>query len=192
MIMIIELLLLSLSLAADAFSVSLCRGLKMRKFNLSHALIIGAFFGGFQTIMPVLGWLAGSAFAQYIEKYDHFVAFALLALIGGKMIYNGIKGEEDKSAECGEKLDIKELFIMAIATSIDAFAVGITIAMEGSNIWLSASVIGVVTFGLSVAGVFIGNRFGAKYKDKATLAGGIILVLLGLKIMLSGIGVLPF
>lgn len=183
---IFELILISFSLSADAFSVSLCKGLKMGKFNLKHALITGGFFGFFQALMPVIGWLLGMQFISYIEKYDHIIAFALLAFIGVKMIIDAIR---DKDKEEGSaKLDIKELFVMAIATSIDALAVGITLSFESDlNIFFEAAVIGLITFAVCVAGVFIGNRFGAKFKDKAAIIGGAVLILLGVKILIEGI-----
>ena len=183
---IFELILVSLSLSADAFSVSLCKGLKMGKFNLKHALITGGFFGFFQALMPVVGWLLGMQLLSYIEKYDHIVAFVLLAFIGVKMIIDAIK-DKDKEEGSG-KLDIKELFIMAVATSIDALAVGITLSFESDfNIFVSAAVIGLITFAVCVAGVFIGNRFGAKFKSKAAVIGGAVLILLGIKILIEGI-----
>ena len=180
------LILVSLSLSADAFSVSLCKGLKMMKFNLGTALITAGFFGFFQALMPLLGWLLGSRFISYIEKYDHIIAFALLAVIGAKMIFDAVK-DKDKF-EGSDKLDIKELFIMAVATSIDALAVGIALSVEKNlNIFVSAAVIGAITFAVCVLGVFIGHKFGAKFKTKAAVAGGVILIALGIKILIEGI-----
>ena len=188
--LIVELILISFSLSADAFSVSLCKGLKMEKFNLKHALITAGFFGFFQALMPVIGWLLGMQFISYIEKYDHIIAFVLLAFIGVKMIIDAVK-EKDKDEDDDkeeEKLDIKELFVMAIATSIDALAVGITFSFESDlNIFFAAAVIGVITFAVCVAGVFIGNRFGAKFRSKAAIIGGAVLILLGIKILIEGI-----
>ena len=181
-----ELILISLSLSADAFSVSLCKGLKMEKFNLKHALVTGGFFGFFQALMPVVGWLLGMQFITYIEKYDHIVAFALLVFIGVKMIIDAVKNKDKE--EGGAGLDIKELFIMAVATSIDALAVGITFSFETElNIFFAAAVIGAITFIVCVGGVYTGHRFGAKFKSKAAIAGGIILILLGIKILIEGI-----
>ncbi|WP_295209949.1 manganese efflux pump MntP family protein [Ruminococcus sp.] len=190
----IELLLIGVGLSMDAFAVSVCKGLNMRKINYKHAFIIAAFFGGFQALMPFLGWALGSQFEQYIESVDHWIAFILLAFIGGKMVMEAIKGgddeDDDEKEVCPDKLDIKELFMLAVATSIDALAVGVTFAFLNVNIVFSITTIGITTFVISIAGVVIGNLFGAKYKSKAEIAGGIILVLIGLKILLEGVGIL--
>lgn len=188
----IELLLIGVGLSMDAFAVSVCKGLNMRKINYKHAFIIAAFFGGFQALMPFLGWALGSQFEQYIESVDHWIAFILLAFIGGKMVVEAIKGGDDDEEKevCPDKLDIKELFMLAVATSIDALAVGVTFAFLKVNIVFSITTIGITTFVISIAGVVIGNLFGAKYKSKAEIAGGVILVLIGLKILLEGVGIL--
>lgn len=187
----IELFLIGVGLSMDAFAVSVCKGLNMQKINMRHAVVIGLFFGGFQALMPFVGWALGKQFEQYITAVDHWIAFALLAFIGGKMVYEAIKGgDDDEKMHDGDKLDIKELFLLAVATSIDALAVGITFAFLRVSILPSITVIGVTTFAFSVGGVAIGNRFGAKYKNKAELAGGIILILIGLKILLEGVGVI--
>lgn len=186
----IELFLIGVGLSMDAFAVSICKGLNMKKINYRHACIIGAFFGGFQALMPLIGWALGTQFAKYIESVDHWIAFGLLAFIGGKMAVEAIKGDDDEQDGGDDRLDYKELFMLAVATSIDALAVGVTFAFLKVNIVFSIAVIGVTTFVLSVIGVAVGNRFGTKYKSKAELAGGIILVLIGLKILLEGIGVL--
>ncbi len=193
----IELFLIGAGLSMDAFAVSVCKGLNMRKINVCHSVVIGLFFGGFQALMPFIGWTLGKQFEQYITAVDHWIAFALLSFIGGKMAYEVIRGGDDNSddrknekTQGGDKLDIKELLMLAVATSIDALAVGITFAFLQVSILPSITVIGITTFVFSVVGVAIGNRFGAKYKDKAELAGGIILILIGLKILLEGIGVL--
>ena len=181
-----SILLIAVGLSMDAFAVSVCKGLKMRKIDYGKTLLIGLFFGGFQAIMPLIGWLIGLKFQRFIERYDHWVAFLLLAIIGGKMIYESFKPDEDDD---DPSFSISELFVLAVATSIDALAVGIAFAMfREVNILYSISVIGSITFILSVAGVAIGNRFGSVYKNKAELAGGIILVLLGLKILLEHLG----
>jgi len=181
--------MIAVALSADAFAVSVCKGLCMRKLNYNQALLIAAFFGAFQGIMPIIGYYLGKSFEKYITEYDHWIAFVLLGFIGGKMIYEAIKNDEEK--ECSlEKLKIKELFILAIATSIDALAVGITFAILAVNIWSSSGIIALTTFILSFIGVVIGNRFGAKYKRWAELAGGIILVLIGIKILLEHLGIL--
>ena len=183
-----ELLLIGIGLSMDAFAVAICKGLGMRKFNLRQAGIIALFFGGFQALMPCLGWLLGRQFESYITSIDHWIAFGLLGFIGGKMIIEAIRGGEEEST----RFDIKELFVLAVATSIDALAVGITFAFLRVEIVRSAAIIGVTTFIISLAGVAIGHRFGTKLKDKAELLGGIILVLLGIKILLEHLGVINF
>ena len=186
-----EIFMIGVGLSMDAFAASICKGLNMRRLNIKNMLIIGLFFGGFQALMPAVGWLLGKQFENYITSVDHWVAFALLVFIGGKMIYDVFedKGEDDYG-EKTDRVDVKEIFTLAIATSIDALAVGISFAFLQVDIVKAASVIGITTFLLSAAGVAVGNIFGAKYEKKATLAGGIILVLIGLKILLEHTGVL--
>lgn len=188
----VELFLIAVGLAMDAFAVSICKGLQMKKINYRHGAVIALFFGVFQGVMPLLGWFLGSSFGSYITRADHWVAFVLLAFIGGKMIYEALHGDDDEEmSEGGDTLDIKELLILSVATSIDALAVGITFALlPDTNIWVSITAIAVVTFVLSLVGVVIGNRFGTKYKNKAELFGGVILVLIGLKILLEHLGIL--
>ena len=184
---ILSIILIAVGLSMDAFAVSVCKGLKMKTIDYGRTLLIGLFFGGFQAIMPLIGWLVGFKFQRHIESFDHWIAFLLLAFIGGKMIYESFKPDEDDSPDT---LNISELFILAIATSIDALAVGIAFAMlKDINIFFSVAVIGLITFILSVIGVLAGNKFGAVYKNKAELAGGIILVILGLKILLEHLGI---
>ena len=185
-----ELLLISVGLAMDAFSVSVCKGLSMKKLNLKGGIITALFFGVFQGIMPMIGYFLGSRFADFISSFSHWVSFGLLAFIGGKMIYEAIKGDDDEESGKEYSLDIKELFLLAIATSIDALAVGIVFAAEKTNLLFSVTMIGVITFALSLAGIFIGHRFGSKYEKKAEIAGGIILILIGLKLLLEGLGVI--
>lgn len=191
--MFFTVFLTGIGLSMDAFAVAICKGLKMQKINYKQMGLISLFFGGFQALMPFIGWTLGYSFKEYIEGFDHWVAFALLVFIGGKMIYEAFKGEDD--VENGD-FDIKELFVMAIATSIDALAVGIAFAIDGINtlfdILLSIVIIGITTAVLSAIGVFIGHKFGAVYKTKAELAGGIILILIGIKILLEHLGVLNF
>lgn len=177
----LELILTAAALAADAFAVSVCKGLKMRKLNYMHALVIALFFGVFQGVMPVIGWLLGSGFKSVIDSFDHWIAFALLAFIGIKTIRESFKNDGDNVSFA---LDLKELFVLAVATSIDALAVGISLAFLDADIIFSALVIAGITFIICFAGVWIGNRFGAKYKSKAELAGGIVLLLIGIKILL--------
>lgn len=188
----IELLLIGIGLAMDAFAVSICKGLNMRVVNKKHCFIIALFFGGFQALMPWIGWLVGKQFERYITRFDHWIAFILLAVIGGKMVVDVLREKEEE--ECcvkGEsRLDIKELFFLAIATSIDALAVGISFAFLKVSIIPAIIIIGVVTFVISAMGVFIGNIFGSKYKSRAELVGGIILILLGVKILLDHLGIL--
>lgn len=186
-----EIFMIGVGLSMDAFAASVCKGLNMRRMNIKNMLVIGLFFGGFQALMPAVGWVLGKQFENYITSVDHWVAFALLVFIGGKMIYDVFedKGEDDYG-EKTDRVDVKEIFTLAIATSIDALAVGISFAFLQVDIVKAASVIGITTFLLSAAGVAVGNIFGAKYEKKATLAGGIILVLIGLKILLEHTGVL--
>ena len=193
MAIMVAAFLLGLGLSMDAFAVSICKGLCMKRVNIKQALIIALFFGGFQALMPLLGYLLANSFAVYIESIDHWIAFVLLAFIGGKMIFDVIRGgDDDDACECGKPFSIKEIFVMAIATSIDAAAAGIALAMSGDNIWLNISFVGVVTFLMCIGGVFIGNKFGTKLKDKASVLGGVILILLGLKILLEHLGILNF
>lgn len=190
--MFIELLLMGIGLAMDAFAVSICKGLAMRKVNKKQAIIIGLFFGGFQALMPLAGWLLGIQFESYITGIDHWIAFVLLAFIGGKMIVEAIRPAEGEGIEVGkmdQPLDLKEMFILAIATSIDALAVGVTFAFLDYPIVESISIIGIVTLLISIGGVYVGNFFGNKYKNKAEFAGGLILVFIGLRILLSHLGI---
>lgn len=189
---IVEILLISLGLSMDAFAVATCRGLEMKKFNYKHALVIAVFFGGFQALMPIIGWGLGVAFSKYITEIDHWIAFALLALLGLKMIYEAFKKEDPTKESCESKLKIGQLLIMAIATSIDALVVGITIALVEANIWISIGIIGAITFILSFIGVAIGHKVGAKLKKVAILIGGIVLILIGLKILLEHLGIISF
>ena len=185
-----ELLLLAVGLSMDAFAVSVCKGLSMKKATLKASATCGIWFGGFQALMPLIGFFLGSMFADAIESFDHWIAFGLLGIIGFNMLKEAFcKCSECESADAD--LSVKTMFIMAVATSIDALAVGISLAMAGNvNIWMAAVLIGLCTCGFSAAGVQIGNVFGAKYEKKAQLAGGLILILLGLKILLEHLGVL--
>ena len=184
-----EIVLISIGLAMDAFAVSVCKGLQMTKIDYKYTFIIALFFGFFQAAMPFLGWLAGKQFESYITSVDHWIAFVLLSFIGGKMIYEAVF---DKDDDCGNKItyDFKEITMLAVATSIDALAVGISFAFLQVNILFSASAIGIITFALSICGAIIGNRFGARFKTKAEIAGGVILICIGLKILLEGVGLI--
>lgn len=188
-----ELFLLAVGLSMDAFAVSVCKGLAMKKATLKAEATCGLWFGGFQMLMPVTGFFLGSLFAEAIEAFDHWVAFGLLVIIGINMLKEALE-KEDESGDGSEKdadLSVRTMFLMAVATSIDALAVGISLAMVGSvNIWLAAAFIGVCTCLLSALGVKIGNVFGSRYEKKAELAGGVILILLGVKILLEHLGVL--
>ncbi len=187
----IELILLSVGLAMDAFAVAICKGLNMRKMNYKNALILALFFGGFQALMPAIGYLLGKQFEKYITSVDHWIAFILLSIIGIQMIVESFKKDDDKE-EDADKLNLKEYFMLAIATSIDALAVGISLAFLSVSLVKSVSFIGIITFVISFAGVFIGNKFGARFKSKAEFAGGAILILIALKILLEHLGVINF
>lgn len=188
-----ELFLLAVGLSMDAFAVSVCKGLAMKKATPKAEATCGLWFGGFQMLMPVTGFFLGSLFAEAIEAFDHWVAFGLLVIIGINMLKEALE-KEDESGDDPEKdadLSVRTMFLMAVATSIDALAVGISLAMVGSvNIWLAAAFIGICTCLLSALGVKIGNVFGSRYEKKAELAGGVILILLGVKILLEHLGVL--
>lgn len=186
---IIELIIIGASLSMDAFAVSVCSGLKMKKIDFGKAGLISFFFGGFQALMPALGWALGQLFAEYVDKYDHYIAFLLLAFLGIKMIRDVfISGGDDSPVG---SLDMRSLFIMAFATSVDALAVGVTFGMDPAvSIITAASVIGITTFAICFAGVAVGNIFGARWQSKAQIAGGIMLILVGAKILLEGVGVL--
>ena len=186
-----ELIIIAVGLAMDAFAVAICKGLNMRKLDYKQTVLIAIFFGGFQAGMPLIGWFIGSKFADYITSIDHWVTFILLLIIGGKMVYESFHGEDECDC-CESKLNLKELTALAIATSVDALAVGVAFALEyeRNTVFVAVTLIGVITALLSSLGVFIGHKFGAKYKNKAELAGGIILILLGVKILLEGLGVI--
>lgn len=187
----LQLFLIGVGLSMDAFAVSVCKGLGMQKVNKKQCLTIALFFGGFQALMPFIGWVLGRQFERYITSIDHWIAFVLLTFIGGKMLLEALK-KEDKAvvvkADCA--LDIKELFLLAVATSIDALAVGITFAFLQTPIIEAVAIIGVTTFILSIIGVYAGNIFGNKYEKKAQIAGGVILILIGLKILIEHLGIL--
>jgi putative Mn2+ efflux pump MntP len=185
---IIEILLLAISLAMDAFAVSICKGLSMKKINWKKAIIIGLYFGIFQAIMPIIGYFLGTAFQGIVTNIDHWIAFILLSLIGGNMIREAFS--EDESKNCNDNVDFKTMIVLAIATSIDALAVGITFAFLDVNMPIATSIIGIITFAVSIIGVKIGNKFGSKYENKAEITGGIILILIGLKILLEHLEIL--
>lgn len=181
---IVELLLTAIALSMDAFAVSVCKGLGMRRMRYDQALVISLYFGVFQALMPLIGWLLGTSFSRYIQAFDHWIAFVLLAFLGGKMLWDVFHEKEDGEQESAERRqDHRELFMLAIATSIDALAVGIAFACLDVNIWSSISIIGVTTLVISFAGVWIGNRFGNRFQKKAEIAGGLVLILIGVKIL---------
>lgn len=184
----VELLLLAVGLSMDAFAVSICKGLAMKKATLKAELTCGVWFGGFQLLMPLIGYFLGTLFAEAIQAIDHWVAFLLLAVIGANMLKEALS-KDDEQADAD--LSVKTMFVMAVATSIDALAVGISLAMAGDvNIFTAVILIGVCTCFLSALGVKIGNVFGSRFEKKAQLAGGVILILLGVKILLEHLGVL--
>lgn len=187
---IVELLLLAVGLSMDALSVAVCKGLGMKKLSIKDGLIIALFFGGFQALMPAIGYFLGSRFESIISSFSHWITFILLGIIGGKMIFEAIKGGDEGDSGSEYKLNIRELFMLAIATSIDALAVGIVFAAQEAKLVFSVTVIGCITFALSLAGVAIGYKFGSKHEKKAEIAGGIILILIGLKLLLQGLGVI--
>ena len=187
---IIEILLLGLSLSMDAFAVSICKGLSMKKINWKKAIIIGLYFGIFQALMPVIGYFLGSAFQSLVTNIDHWIAFVLLTLIGGNMIREALSKEENNN--CNDNVDFKTMVILAIATSIDALAIGITFAFLNVNVPLAVTTIGITTFIISLIGVKLGNKFGSKYESKAGIAGGIVLILIGVKILLEHLNIISF
>lgn len=188
---VIEIVLLAISLSMDAFAVALCKGLALKKINLKSCAIIGLWFGVFQGLMPIIGYFLGSTFSDKIASIDHWIAFILLALIGGNMIKEALDKDEET---VNDSLGFKTMLVMAIATSIDALAVGVSFAFTDFKpdwfVYLAFILIGIITFTLSSIGVKIGNIFGTRYKTKAEFAGGLILILLGLKILLEGLGIL--
>ena len=185
----IELLLIAIGLSMDAFSVSICKGLTTKRFSWRMALLCGLWFGFFQALMPVIGYFLGAQFQELIEAYDHWIAFGLLFLIGANMIREALSKKEESA---NGDLDVKTMFLLAIATSIDALAVGVSFACIQVKLWSSVLIIGITTFLFSVLGVKIGNVFGSKYEKSAGIIGGIILILIGLKILLEHLGVIAF
>lgn len=183
---VLELILIAVGLAMDAFAVSVCKGLSMSKMEWKKAVVIGLYFGGFQALMPLIGYVLGVGFEDKIKSLDHWIAFVLLVFIGMNMIKEAFEIKE----ESNDKIDFKTMIILAIATSIDALAVGVTFAFLNVNIMLAISLIGIITFIISMIGVKIGNVFGDKYETKAELAGGFILIFLGAKILLEHLGIL--
>lgn len=192
---VLEIIVVGIGLSMDAFAVSICKGLKMNGFSAKKALIISAFFGGFQALMPLIGYFVGGLFEQYITAVDHWIAFILLAFLGIKTIIESVKEKDAEAASrTDDPLDLKELLLMAIATSIDALAVGITMAFLDLTvgIWGAIAIIGGLTALICFAGAFIGYKFGSKFKKVAEIIGGSVLILVGLKILLEHLGILFF
>ena len=183
----VTLFLIAVGLSMDAFAVSICKGLSLGKTPFGKCAIVGLWFGGFQALMPIIGYLLGSSFAHVVSSVDHWIAFALLLLIGLNMIRETLWGDDE-----GHDSDFgaRKMFVMAIATSIDALTIGITLAFLNVNIWVAAAVIGIITFALSAIGVHLGSRFGAKVGSKAGILGGVVLICLGIKILLEHLGVI--
>ncbi len=179
---ILEIGFIGIGLAMDAFAVSICKGLSMSKINWKKAVIIATYFGFFQAFMPVIGYFLGTTFQSLVDRIDHWIAFILLAIIGGNMIYESFDDENEKR---NDNVDFKTMIFLAIATSIDALAVGVTFAFFKVNVVLSVLFIGIITFLISLLGVKLGNKFGDKFQNKAELLGGVILILIGLKILLE-------
>ncbi len=187
---LLELLLIAVGLSMDAFAVAVCKGLSVRQVKVKHFILTGIWFGGFQGLMPFIGYLLGTTFKSYIVSFDHWVAFVLLALIGGNMLKEGLSKEEEKA---NDSFSVGTMAVLALATSIDALAVGVSFALlPDVNILAAVLFIGVITFILSAVGVKVGNIFGTKYKSKAEIAGGTILILMGLKILLEHLEVISF
>lgn len=186
---LIEILVIGIGLSMDAFAVAVCKGLSLKKINLKQALIVGVYFGGFQALMPFLGYVLGKGFQEQIQSIDHWIAFILLAIIGGSMIKESLEKDDE---EPDSSLSFKTMVVLAIATSIDALAVGVTFAFLQVEIFSAIAIIGVTTLILSMVGVKIGNVFGLKYKSKAEFIGGGILILMGIKILLEHLNLLPF
>ena len=187
----VELFLLGVGLSMDAFAVSVCKGLAMKKATLKSQMTCGLWFGGFQALMPLIGFFLGALFADAIKSFDHWIAFGLLVLIGANMLKEALEQECDCCENQDADMSVKTMFVLAVATSIDALAVGISLAMAGDvNIWAAVALIGVTTCVLSALGVKIGNIFGSRYEKKAEFAGGVILILLGVKILLEHMGII--
>ncbi|WP_321971527.1 manganese efflux pump MntP family protein [Paratractidigestivibacter sp.] len=182
-----ELLLLAVGLSMDAFAVSVCKGLGMKKIDVKVAVVLGLFFGGFQALMPIIGWALGSQFMWLIAPIDHWIAFVLLAYIGGKMLWDATHpDDEEEEGEKGDvRIDLKEFFMLAVATSIDALAVGISLAALSVDIVPAASLIGVITFSLTIVGVVVGHYFGSRYEKPASIVGGCVLIFIGLKVLVQ-------
>lgn len=182
-----ELLILAVGLSMDAFAVSVCKGLSLQKISVKNMLTVGLWFGAFQALMPCFGYFGSVMFAVYFQRFSHWIACGLLAFIGSKMIYEAMHAE----CEIDRSMGVRTMFILAVATSIDALAVGVSFAVLAVNLWQAAALIGVVTFLFSVVGIKIGSIFGAKWHRVSEITGGVILICIGLKILAEGLGMLP-
>ena len=181
----IESFIIAIGLSMDAFAVSIGKGLSVRKIQFKHSLSVGLWFGGFQALMPIIGYFLGVSFSSLVASVDHWIAFGLLGLIGANMIKESLSKDDDDNDDNSADFSRRTMFIMAVATSIDALAVGVSFAFLGVNIWLAALLIGVTTCILSACGLRIGNIFGSRYKSKAEFCGGLVLILMGLKILIE-------
>lgn len=188
----LELFCVAVGLSMDAFAVAICKGLQMRRLRPLQGGVIALFFGGFQALMPLIGWFLGNQFARTIASLDHWIAFVLLGVIGAKMIFDAYQANGGAEDVASDRFDLREIFVLAVATSIDALAVGVTFAFLQVGIFGAITLIGATTFLLSFAGVLIGHKFGIKYEKKAQILGGVILTGIGCKILLSHLGLLPF
>lgn len=186
---LVEIFVIAVGLSMDAFAVSVCKGLGMRRIDWRYGLLLAVFFGAFQALMPLLGYFLGTQFASYVEPIDHWIAFVLLSAIGAKMIYDGARGEADEEGQDTGRKGLGELLMLAIATSIDAFAVGCTLAFISVNIWEAVAVIGLTTFALSLIGVALGNKVGTRYNRGAAIFGGVVLIVIGAKTLLEHLGI---
>lgn len=184
---LLEIFLIGVGLSMDAFAVAVGKGLTMKRLDVKQAIIIAAFFGGFQALMPAIGWALGAQFAHFVTSVDHWVAFILLTFIGGKMIWDALHEDDGQADESDSSFSIRELFILAIATSIDALAMGVTFAFLEVNIVVAASLIGVTTFALSLVGVGVGRMFGSRWEKISAFAGGVVLIIIGVKILLENL-----
>lgn len=180
---ILEILLIAVGVSMDAFAVSICKGLSVRKLRSQHAFTVSMWFGGFQALMPLIGYFLGISFANYVTNFDHWISFVLLAVIGANMIKEAFE-KDDEEAPCTD-FSFKKMLALAIATSIDALAVGVSFAFLQVNIWMAVLIIGATTAAFSGVGIIIGNQFGARYKSKAEFVGGLILIAIGLKILIE-------
>ncbi len=187
----VELMLVAIGLSMDAFAVSICKGLGMKRINIPYSLTIALFFGGFQALMPCIGWFLGTQFQMYIVRIDHWIAFIMLCFIGVKMVKDSLN-DEGREIYVGVKPDYRELLLLAVATSIDALAVGLTIAFLNGSIVLSSAIIGIVTFVITLFGVWVGVRFGSRFEQKAGVFGGVLLIGIGLKILFEHLGIITF